>query len=88
LDLYQLVLTLMRKSNSKKILAPRIELAKAGQRYVYFMDAAHFVFATFLGYLWCFARLFIKAPSGKKRFNVLGALNAISHEMITITKTG
>ncbi|BBO90987.1 hypothetical protein DSCOOX_52800 [Desulfosarcina ovata subsp. ovata] len=52
------------------------------------MDAAHFVFAPFLGYLWCFARLFIKAPSGRKRFNVLGALDAITHEMITITNTG
>jgi transposase len=67
---------------------PRIEQAKAGQRYVFFMDAAHFVFAPFLGYLWCFARLFIKAPSGRKRFNVLGALNAFSHEMIVITNTG
>jgi transposase len=52
------------------------------------MDAAHFVFAPFLGYLWCFARFFVKAPSGRKRFNVLGALNAISHEMIAITNTG
>lgn len=52
------------------------------------MDAAHFVFAPFLGYLWCFTRLFIKAPAGRKRFNVLGALNAISHEMITVTNTG
>jgi hypothetical protein len=39
------------------------------------MDAAHFVFAPFLGYLWCFVRMFIKAPSGRQRFNVLGALN-------------
>lgn len=52
------------------------------------MDAAHFVFAPFLGHLWCFARLFVKAPSGRKRFNVLGALDAISHEMVTITNTG
>jgi transposase len=52
------------------------------------MDAAHFVFAPFLGYLWCFVRSFIKAPSGRKRFNVLGALNAISHEMVVITNTG
>jgi hypothetical protein len=62
--------------------------AKADQRYVFFMDAAHFVFAPFSGYLWCFARLFIKAPSGRKRFNVLGALNAISHQMVVITNTG
>jgi transposase len=52
------------------------------------MDAAHFVFAPFLGFLWCFVRVFIKAPSGRKRFNVLGALNAISHEVITVTNTG
>jgi transposase len=55
---------------------------------VFFMDAAHFVFAPFLGYLWCFVRMFIKAPSGRQRFNVLGALNAISHEMVVITNTG
>jgi transposase len=52
------------------------------------MDAAHFVFAPFLGHLWCFVRMFIKAPSGRKRFNVLGALHAISHEMVVITNTG
>jgi len=52
---------------------------------VFFIDAAHFVLAPFLGYLWCFARLFLKAPSGRQRFNVLGALNAITHELITIT---
>lgn len=52
------------------------------------MDAAHFVFSPFLGYLWCFVRIFIKAPSGRKRFNVLGALNALTHEMVTITNTG
>jgi transposase len=49
------------------------------------VDAAHFVFGAFLGYLWCFARCWIKAPSGRQRFNVLGALNAITHEVITVT---
>jgi transposase len=39
----------------------------------------------FLGFLWCFDRLFVKAPSGRKRFNVLAALNAITHEVITVT---
>jgi hypothetical protein len=27
----------------------------------------------------------IRAPSGRQRFNVLGALNAVTHEMITVT---
>jgi transposase len=38
-----------------------------------------------LGYLWSLTRIFIKAPAGRKRFNVLGALDAITHELITIT---
>jgi len=48
------------------------------------VDAAHFVLAPFLGFVWSFTRLFIKAPAGRKRFNVLGALNAITHELITV----
>jgi transposase len=59
--------------------------AQAGQRAVFFMDAAHFVLAPFLGFLWCFARVFIQAPAGRQRFNVLGALNAITHELVTVT---
>src|SRR6187551_3793023 len=34
-------------------LEPRLEQARRGQRQVYFVDAAHFVFAPFLGFLWC-----------------------------------
>lgn len=59
--------------------------AKQEKRVVFFIDAAHFVLAPFLGYLWSFTRLFIKAPSGRKCFNVLGALNAVTHELITVT---
>ena len=66
-------------------LEPRLAEAKAGQRAVFFVDAAHFVLAPFLGYLWSLARIFIQAPSGRQRFNVLGALNAITHELITVT---
>jgi len=66
-------------------LEPVLEEAKAGQRKVYFVDAAHFVLAPFLGFLWSFTRLFIQAPAGRQRFNVLGALDAITHELITVT---
>lgn len=38
----------------------------------------------FLGFLWSFSRIFIRSPSGRKRFNVLGALNAVTHELITV----
>jgi transposase len=66
-------------------MQPRLAEAKAGQRAVFCIDAAHFVLAPFLGFLWSVARIFIKAPAGRKRFNVLGALNAITHELITVT---
>ena len=56
-------------------------------RAVFFVDAAHFVFGAFVGALWCFARVWIKAPSGRRRFNVLGALNALTQEVITVTNT-
>ena len=38
-----------------------------------------------LGFLWCFTRIFVRAPSGRQRFNVLGALNAVTHQLITVT---
>lgn len=56
----------------KKELAPRLEEAKARKRAVFFVDAAHFVLGAFLGWVWCFKRLFIKSPSGRQRLNVLG----------------
>lgn len=59
--------------------------AQAGQRAVYFVDAAHFVLASFLGWLWCSRRLFVRAASGRQRYNVLGAFNAISQELVRVT---
>lgn len=66
-------------------LEPRLNEAKEGQRTVFFVDAAHFVMGAFLGYLWCLSRVFVRTPSGRQRFNVLGALNAITKELITVT---
>lgn len=66
-------------------MAPRLEQAKAGERTVFFVDAAHFVLGAFLGWLWCFRRVVVRTPSGRQRFNVLGALHAITHQLITVT---
>ena len=68
----------------KKRLEPRLAEAQSGERAVFCIDAAHFVFAPFWGIVWCFTRLFVKAPSGRQRLNVLAALNAISHELVTV----
>jgi len=66
-------------------LQPRLEEAKMGQRALFFMDAAHFVYGPFLGWVWCFARLFIKAPAGRQRWNVLAALHATTRQLITVS---
>jgi transposase len=74
-----------QQSFKENELEPRLEEAKTGQRAVFFVDAAHFVLAPFLGLLWCFARVFVRAPAGRQRFNVLGALDAITHELVLVT---
>jgi transposase len=66
-------------------LEPRLAEARQGKRHVFFVDAAHFVMRPFLGFLWCFVRHFIQAPSGRKRFNVLGALHATTLQVVTVT---
>ena len=66
-------------------LDPVLDEANAETRKVFSVDAAHFVLAPFLGILWSFTRLFVQAPAGRKRFNVLGALDVITHELITVT---
>lgn len=66
-------------------LQPRLTEAKAGKREVYFVDAAHFVLGAFLSYLWSFVRVFVRTPCGRQRFNVLGALNAMTKKIITVT---
>ena len=66
-------------------LEPRLAQARAGLCAVFFVDAAHFVFAPFLGFLWSVTRIFLRAPAGRQRFNVLAALNAMTHELVTVT---
>ena len=68
-------------------LKPRLDAAVAGRGHVFFVDAAHFVFGTFLCCLWSFARIFVRAASGRQRFNVLGAWNAVTRELIAVTNT-
>jgi len=71
----------------KKELEPRLAQAQAGQRAVFFVDAAHFVLGAFMSVVWCFARVWIRAPSGRQRFNVLGALDAVTEEVVTIVNS-
>jgi transposase len=68
-------------------LQPVLNAAQAGTGHVFFVDAAHFVYGTFLCCLWCLARIFVRAASGRQRFNVLGAWDAVQRRLIAVTNT-
>ena len=51
---------------------------------MYFVDASHFVLASFLGWVWCAMRLFVRGASGRQRYNVLGAVNPLTQQLIRV----
>lgn len=69
-------------------LEPRLEEARAGKRSVYFMDASHFLWGSYPDYSWCFERRWVRSASGRKRFNVLGAVNAITKRLVSVSTEG
>jgi len=70
-----------------KELQPRLEEAGQGKRIVYFADAAHFVHGAFIACVWCIVRVFIPTPSGRNRYNVLGVVDAVTHNFISVCNT-
>ena len=69
-------------------LRPRRAEAAAGKRRVLFADAAHFARGAFVGYLWCLARWVVPTGRGRQRSNVLGARDAVTHELVRETNAG
>lgn len=68
------------------MLKPLMNKAKREMITLLFMDASHFVMGCdFLGYIYDITRRFIKTYSGRKRYNVLGALNFVSKKVVTVT---
>jgi transposase len=68
------------------ILHPLMEKALKNEATLLFLDASHFVMGCdFLGYIYGKTRRFIKTFSGRKRYNVLGALNFVTKEVTTVT---
>jgi transposase len=65
-------------------LKPAIEKAKAGLLELFFMGASHFVMGGIPGRLWGKVRLWVRTSSGRKRYNVLGALNFASKKIETV----
>jgi transposase len=67
------------------VLRPLMEKARQGAIAALFVDASHFVMGRdFLGYVYGAARRFVKTFSGRKRYNVLGALDLVSKTITAI----
>ena len=69
----------------KRKLYPLIKQAQTGSIRLLFVDAVHFVHLPFLGYLYSLKRVFIRAAAGRQRYNVLGALDAVTKKLTTIS---
>ena len=66
-------------------LRPLMEKAEKGLETLLFMDASHFVMGCdFLGYIYGKTRRFIRTSSGRKRYNVLGAIDFLTKRMLTV----
>lgn len=62
-----------------------MERAKEGKTVLLFMDASHFVMGCdFLGYIYSRTRKFVKTWSGRRRYNVLGAIDFLTKKVHTV----
>ena len=67
------------------VLHPLMEKAKADELSLLFMDASHFVLGCdFLGCIYCRFRRFVLTFSGRKRYNVLGAIDYATKKVLTV----
>jgi hypothetical protein len=63
-----------------------MDRAKKGEISLLYVDAPHFVMGCdFLGSIYGRVRRFVKTFSGRKRYNVLGALDFMTKKVTTIT---
>lgn len=68
------------------VLHPLMKRAASGKIALLFLDAAHFVMGMgFLGYVYGKVRRFVGTYSGRKRYNVLGALDYVTKKVHVVT---
>lgn len=77
----------MRQSNFfNDTLNPLMTKAEDSDEALLFLDASHFVMGCdFLGFIYGKTRRFVKSFSGRMRYNVLGAIDFVTKEVVTIT---
>ena len=67
-------------------LNPLMEGAERSQWELLFLDASHFVMGCdFLGYIYSTVRRYVLTFSGRMRYNVLGAINFVTKQVLTVT---
>lgn len=77
--------TLTQRECYDTIILPLMSKAQRNKLTLLFMDASHFVMGCdFLGCIYGRTRRFIKTFSGRKRYNVLGALNFVTKKVTTV----
>ena len=60
--------------------------AEEGNIVLLFMDASHFILGCdYLGYIYSRVRRFVRTFSGRKRYNVLGAIDYVTKHILTVT---
>jgi len=68
------------------VLKPLIDKVQRSELVLLFMDASHFVMGCdFLGYIYGKVRRFVLTFSGRRRYNVLGAIDYATEKVLTIT---
>ncbi len=78
----------IKKQNDyfESTLKPLMEKAKSGDTALLFLDASHFVMGCdFLGHIYGKTRRLVRTFSGRRRYNVLGALDYVSKKIHTVT---
>jgi transposase len=76
----------LQRSFYEVVLLPLMSKATKNELVLLFLDASHFVMGCdFLGYIYGKVRRFVKTFSGRKRYNVLGALNFVTKRITTVT---
>jgi transposase len=69
-----------------EVLKPLIRRARQGKITLMFTDASHFVMGgDYLGYIYGMTRRFFRTFSGRKRYNILGALDYVTKRITTVT---
>lgn len=74
-----------QKEFLEQTLNPLIVKAENEEIHLLFMDSVHPVMGVFLCSVWSVIRVFIKSSAGRKRLNMLAAVNAITQEINLFT---